>query len=185
MDQQKEMMHMSWGRFAGMIAISTIIMFGLMYQLVYAADHLMFSVNRLVASLVMACVMSVVMLAFMWSMYKGQRTKIAVVVVAGLLGVMLLAVNRRQTVIDDTRFMKSMIPHHSIAINNARKATISDPRVRELADQIIESQVREIAEMKLLIEEIDRNGERGTTALAARSAELTPEMEREAREAVK
>ncbi|MGZ8779152.1 MAG: DUF305 domain-containing protein, partial [Thermoanaerobaculia bacterium] len=79
----------------------------------------------------------------------------------------------------------SMIPHHSIAINNARKATISDPRVRELADQIIESQVREIAEMKLLIEDIDRNGERGTTALAARSAELTPEIEREAHEAVK
>jgi uncharacterized protein (DUF305 family) len=39
-----------------------------------------------------------------------------------------------------------MIPHHSIAIN-ARKADIRDPRVRELADQIIASQVREIREM--------------------------------------
>lgn len=185
MDQHNKQMGMSWGRFAGMIATSTIIMFGLMYQLVYSFDHVLFSVNRLIASLVMACVMSVVMLAFMWSMYKGSRTKIAVVLVAALLGVILLAVNRRQSVIDDTRFMESMIPHHSIAINNARKASISDPRVRELADQIIESQVREIAEMKMLIDEIDRNGERGTTALPPRSAELTPEMEREAREAVK
>ena len=178
-------MGMGWGRFAAMIATSTVIMFGLMYQLVYAADHVMFSVNRLMASLVMACVMSVVMLAFMWSMYKDAKTKIAVVVVAGLLGVLLLAFNRNQSAIDDTRFMKSMIPHHSIAINNARKATISDPRVRKLADQIIESQVREIAEMKLLIHDIDRNGERGTTALPPRSATLTPELEREAREALK
>lgn len=185
MDQQKkEMMGMSWGRFAGMIATSTVIMFGLMYQLVYSADHMTFSMNRLLASLVMGCVMSVVMLAFMWSMYKGTTTKVAVVVVAGLLGVILLGANRRQSLIDDTPFMKSMIPHHSIAINNARKASISDPRVRKLADQIIESQVREIAEMKLLIDDIERNGERGSTELPARSPRLTPEMEREAREAV-
>jgi hypothetical protein len=81
--------------------------------------------------------------------------------------------------------MKSMIPHHSIAVNNASKASISDPRVRELADEIIQSQIREIAEMKLLIEDIERNGKRGTTELPARSAELTPEMAREAREVLK
>ena len=80
--------------------------------------------------------------------------------------------------------MNSMIPHHSIAINNARRASISDPRVRKLADEIIESQVREIAEMKQLIDDISRNGERGTTALPARSAEVTPEMELKIREAV-
>jgi hypothetical protein len=81
--------------------------------------------------------------------------------------------------------MKSMIPHHSIAINNARKASISDPRVRELADGIIESQVREIAEMKLLIDDIARGGERGTARLPARSASVTPEMERQISEAVR
>ena len=183
--QKKDMMGMSWGRFAGMIATSTVIMFPLMYQLVYETDHATFSVNRLVASLVMACVMTIVMLAFMWSMYKGAGTKIAVVVVAALLGVALLAANRRQSLIDDTRFMESMIPHHSIAINNARKASISDPRVRKLANQIIEAQVREIAEMKLLIEDIESNGERGTADLPPRSAELTPEMAREAQDAVR
>jgi hypothetical protein len=167
-----------------MIATSTIIMFGLMYQLVFSTDHLTFSVNRLIASLVMACVMSIVMLAFMWSMYKGKGTKVAVLVIAGVLGVILLAVNRRQSLIDDTRFMHAMIPHHSIAINNARKAGISDPRVRKLADKIIESQVLEIEEMKLLLDDIERNGERGATELPAGSAELAPEMEREAREAV-
>jgi len=184
MEQNDKMMSMGWGRFAAMIVTSTVIMFFLMYQLVYSVDHATFSVNRLVASLVMGCVMSVIMLGFMWSMYKGLGTKIAVLVLAGIVGASLLYVNRTQALIDDTRFMKSMIPHHSIAINNARRASISDPRVRELADQIIQSQVREIAEMKLLIKDIDANGERGTTALPPRSTAITPEMEEKIRKAV-
>ena len=81
--------------------------------------------------------------------------------------------------------MKAMIPHHSIAINNARKANISDPRVRNLADAIITSQVREIAEMKILINDIARDGERGATTLPATSTEITPEMEREIQQVVK
>lgn len=92
--------------------------------------------------------------------------------------------NRDQLLIDDTAFMRSMIPHHSIAINNARKASISDPRVRELADEIIEAQVREIAEMKLLIADIAQRGERGQAKLPPRSTDITPEMQREIREAV-
>jgi len=176
---------MSWGRFAAMIAASTFIMFFLMYQLIYSLDHATFSVNRLIASLVMGCVMTVVMLAFMWPMYKGLRIKIAVLVVAALLGAVLLSVNRRQVLITDVSFMKAMVPHHSIAINNARKASISDPRVRELADEIIESQVREIAVMELLIDDIARNGKRGTAELPARSAEVTSEMQLKISEATR
>jgi hypothetical protein len=185
MEQEKPMMKMSWGRFAAMIGVSTLIMFFLMYQLIYSLDHANFSINRLIASLVMGCVMSVVMLGFMWSMYEGQATKLSVLVAAAMLGFILLVVNRRQSLVSDVSFMQSMIPHHSIAINNARKASISDARVRKLADEIIESQVREIREMKLLVEDIKQNGERGTTELPARAADVTPEMETKAREAVR
>ena len=176
MDHAKHEMKMGWGRFAAMIATSTFIMFFLMYQLVYEADHAMFSVNRLVAALVMGSVMTVVMLGFMWSMYEGTGIKIGVMAGAAVLSIALVYVNRSQSLIDDTRFMKSMIPHHSIAINNARKAAIRDPRVRELADEIIASQVREIRTMKLLIDDIERNGRRGDTPLRPRPAEITPEM---------
>lgn len=178
-------MHMGWGRFAAMIAVSTAIMFGLMYQLVYSADHAHFSINRLVASLVMSCVMAIVMLGFMWSMYRGTSTRVAVLAVAAVLGITLLLLNRNQRLIADVSFMQSMIPHHSIAINNARKARISDPRVRALADRIIESQVREIAEMELLIADIERNGERGRTPLPAAPARLTPAAEEKARNAIR
>jgi hypothetical protein len=38
--------------------------------------------------------------------------------------VILLFVTRTQAVISDVALMKSMIPHHSIAINNARKVRL-------------------------------------------------------------
>jgi hypothetical protein len=185
MDQEKHAMGMGWGRFAAMIATSTFVMFFLMYQLVYTVDHATFSVNRLVSSLIMGAVMTVVMLGYMWSMYEGTGVKIGVVAGALLLGGVLLYMNRAQALIGDTEFMRAMIPHHSIAINNARKAAIGDPRVRKLADEIIASQVREIREMELLIEDIERNGRRGDTALPARAAVITPDMLPEIREAVR
>ncbi len=156
-----------------------------MYQLVYEADHLTFSINRLVASLVMAAVMAIVMLGFMWSMYEGKATKLAVLGVAAVLGAVLLLTNRSQGLIHDVSFMRAMIPHHSIAINNARKAEIRDPRVRELADEIISSQVREIEEMKLLIDDIDRHGLKGDVPLPARRAEVTSDMRPKIHEALR
>lgn len=175
MNENKHM-GMRWSRFAAMIATSTVIMFFLMYQLVYEPDHATFSINRLVASLVMAAVMTVVMLGFMWNMYSGVRVKLAVLAAGALSAIGLLALNRSQALVGDTAFMRSMIPHHSIAINNARRAALSDPRVRQLADQIIESQAREIEKMKLLIEDIDRHGERGTRSLPPGPVEEPPEI---------
>jgi hypothetical protein len=184
-DSQKQSMGMSWGKFAAMILTSTAVMFPLMYQLVYEGDHVLFSINRLLASLVMGCVMTVIMLAFMWKMYQGQTTKM-LVLAGGMLGaIVLLWVNRSQTLVGDVGFMKSMIPHHSIAINNASKATITDPRVRELADKIIKAQVREIQEMKLLIDDIEKNGSRGKNSLPPVEAKVTADMEPEIQQAVK
>src|SRR3546814_9753140 len=66
--------------------------------------------------------------------------------------------------------MSAMIPHHSIAIMTSARAEITDPRVRKLADSIIEAQVKEIAEMELLLKDIEENGE-------MRSEEHTSELQ--------
>lgn len=178
-------MKMGWGHFALTIAASTFIMFFLMYQLVYEPAHLQLSLNRLVAALVMGAVMTAVMLVSMWSMMPGGRARMVVLAGAIAASLGLLAINRSQALIGDVAFMQSMIPHHSIAINNGVKAEITDPRVRALADKIIEAQVREIREMELLIDDIRANGSRGRTPLPARAAVVTPDMLREIREAVR
>lgn len=181
-DGQSRHQGMGWGRFAGMILTSTVLMFFLMYQLVYRFEDATFSTNRLVASLVMACVMTVVMLGFMWPMYRGTGLKTAILAGAVIGAVALLYVNRQQVLIDDSRFMSAMIPHHSIAINNARRARISDPRVRELADGIITSQLKEIAAMQMLLDDLDRNGTPDGAPLPAVAAVMTPELQSEAQE---
>lgn len=178
-------MSMSWGKFAAMIGASVVAMFFLMYQLVYSWDHATFSLTRLVSSFVMGTVMTLLMLGFMWKMYSGMATKVAVAVGALILGIILLTVNRSQALIGDEHFMKSMIPHHSIAINNARRSDIRDPRVKALADDIIEAQVREIAEMKWLLEDIERNGRLGDETLPRARAILTPELKSKGEENIR
>ena len=60
---------------------------------------------------------------------------------------------------EDVSWMRAMIPHHSIAILTSERAHIADPRVRKLADQIIEAQRREIGETKALIQELEKSGD--------------------------
>ena len=145
----------SYGRFAAMIATSTVIMFGLMYLNTWAMDHVFFSQTRMWMALYMGGAMALIMLAFMLGMYRNQRANMTVAglsILAFALGLFLV---RSQATVDDTAWMKAMIPHHSIAILTSTRADISDPRVRALADSIIEAQTLEIAEMKALIADLE------------------------------
>jgi uncharacterized protein (DUF305 family) len=139
-----------------MIATSTVIMFGLMYLNTYALAHVRFSETRVYMALLMGATMAVIMLAYMLSMYKNRRVNLGIFVGSAAVFALSLWLVRSQTTIEDVSWMKAMIPHHSIAILTSERANISDPRVRELADQIIQSQREEIAEMERLIEELER-----------------------------
>lgn len=146
---------MSYLRFSAMIAASTVVMFGLMYLNTYALDHVTFSQTRMWMALVMGAAMAVVMLAFMWGMYKNKAANIAILAGAAVVFAGALWLVRSQATVGDVAYMKAMIPHHSIAIMTSERAKISDPRVRELADEIAAAQVREIAEMKALIANLE------------------------------
>lgn len=142
--------------FTMMIAASATLMFGLMYLNTYQLDHVWFSQTRLFMIFIMAGSMSLVMLFFMRHMYQNKRANTAIVVASVVLMVLGLWLVRSQATVDDVAWMKAMIPHHSMAILTSARANISDPRVRELADEIIEAQRREIAEMQTLINDIDK-----------------------------
>jgi len=148
---------MSYLRFGAMIVTATIVMFGLMYLNTFALDHVWWSQTRAWMAVVMGAVMAVVMLAFMLNMYKSTKTNLAILALSVVLFVGALWLVRSQATVGDVSYMKAMIPHHSIAILTSRRAHIRDPRVRQLADEIIEAQVREIAEMKQLIADLEVN----------------------------
>jgi hypothetical protein len=148
-------MRMSYIRFGAMIVAGAAVMYGVMYMATYQIDHVTFSLSRLYMALAMGGIMAVVMIVFMWKMYASPTANIGIL--AAGIAVLATAVylDRRQVLVEDLAFMRAMIPHHSMAITRSERAHISDPRVRELADQIIESQLKEIAEMKALISDLD------------------------------
>lgn len=144
----------SYGRFAAMIVTATAIMLGLMYLNTYSMDHIHWSETRAYMALMMGAVMAVVMLTFMLPMYGNRKVNAGIYVGSALVFAATLFLVRSQETVQDVSYMRAMIPHHSIAILTSERAEISDPRVRELADEIIAAQRREIAEMKRLIEDL-------------------------------
>ena len=147
---------MKYSTFGAMIATSTIVMFGLMYLNTYSLDHILFSETRAWMAIVMGATMAVIMLAFMLGMYRNRTANVAIFAAAIIAFAGSLYLVRSQDTIADVAWMKAMIPHHSIAILTSERANISDPRVRKLADAIIEAQRREIGEMKALIADLER-----------------------------
>ncbi|PLR73332.1 DUF305 domain-containing protein [Bacillus sp. UMB0728] len=144
-----------YARFGLMIAVSTIIMFGLMYLNVFQLDHIFYSETRVYMALIMGSAMAIVMLLFMWKMYKNKQLNYMILAGSALVFAVSLWLVRSQATIDDTAWMKAMIPHHSIAILTSERAGISDQRVKKLSEDIIEAQRREIEEMKKLIEDLE------------------------------
>lgn len=145
----------TYTRFGAMIATSTVAMLALMYLNTYQIDHVFFSETRTYMALVMGATMAVIMLTFMLKMHTNRRANIGIFVGSVIVFGVALWLVRSQATVDEVSYMKAMIPHHSIAILTSERAHIEDPRVRKLADQIIESQRKEILEMKALIKELE------------------------------
>lgn len=148
---------MAYARFAMMIAVSTVLMYGLMYLNTFALDHVWFSQTRLWMALLMGASMAIVMLCFMIKMYPSRRANIAILAGSAAVFALSLWLVRSQSTVGDVAYIEAMIPHHSIAIMTSERAQIRDPRVRKLADGILEAQVREIGEMERLIADLQRS----------------------------
>ena len=146
----------SYGRFAAMILVSTTVMYGVMYLNTYSLAHVWFSQTRLYMAGLMGATMALVMLPFMRGMYTNRKANALIVAAAVLVFGACLWLVRSQATVDEVAWMKAMIPHHSIAILTSERADIQDPRARRLADTIIETQRKEIEEMRQLIGELQR-----------------------------
>ncbi|WP_197087648.1 DUF305 domain-containing protein [Cytobacillus firmus] len=141
-------------KFTGMVIVSTIVMFIFKYFSTYRLDHVFFSETRAYMALLMGATMAIIMLAFMRNMLKNRKLNAGIAAGSLFVFITSLFLLRSQTTVDDADYMEAMIPHHSIAILTSERAQISDPRVRSLADNIIETQKKEISEMKKLIKDL-------------------------------
>lgn len=142
-------------KFAIMLAGSFIAMYITMYLNTYQIDHVYFSLTRLYMTCLGISAMALIMFSVMRNMYQNRKKNIAIVLGSILLFVVALGLVRAQKpIVGDVLWMKAMIPHHSIAILTSEKADIKDPEVKQLAEDIIEAQRREIEQMKVMIKRL-------------------------------
>ncbi|WP_027125004.1 DUF305 domain-containing protein [Gelidibacter mesophilus] len=146
----------NYTKFILMLVASFIAMYVTMYLNTYAIDHVYFSLTRFYMTCLGISAMAVIMWVFMRKMYQNRKKNIAILFGSLILFVGALGLVRAQSpVVGDLLWLKAMIPHHSIAILTSSRADIEDPEVRKLADEIIEAQEREIAEMKEMIKRLE------------------------------
>ena len=131
-----------------MIALSFIAMYGLMYAMVNSFANVYMSVNQVYMAGLMAAPMGVIELALMGAMYHDKRLNRVIIGVSIVAMVLFWTLIRQQTIVSDTQFLRSMIPHHAGAILMCEEAPIQDADIKALCKDIISGQRAEIDQMK-------------------------------------
>ena len=145
----------NYKKFGLMMLVSFIMMYAIMFLNVFELEHVILSTTRTYMTLLMVAPMAISMLLFMWKMYKNVKVNYAIIGVSTLVFVLSLYGLRTQTPIGDIQWMKAMIPHHSSAILTSSNANFKDAKVQKLANDIIEAQKKEIADMKAMIKRLE------------------------------
>ena len=128
--------------------VMLILMYLIMFTMIYSLGEFIQNINFFYMAIMMATPMTVMMPMMMGSMYPDRRLNLIVYVGCALLFVLAFIGIRTQALVGDTQFLRSMIPHHSGAILMCEQAKLTDPQIKMLCGQIIQSQKEEIDQMK-------------------------------------
>ena len=147
-------MKKNYSKLAVTLVFSYILMYAIMFLNVDAIDHIYLNMTRMYMTLLMISAMTILMLYRMPMMYTNKKKNRIITIMSLLVFICSFIGVHKQIGVSDIQYMRGMIPHHSIAIMTSKNANIKDPRVRKLANGIRETQVKEIAEMKRLIDSL-------------------------------
>lgn len=143
-----------YGKLAIMAVLSFISMYALMYSMVDRLANVYPNINQFYMAGLMTMPMLIIEVLFMRMMYQNKNWN-AVIIAGSVIALAGFWFGiRQQAAVGDRQFLRGMIPHHAAALLMAKKAKLSDPKIQQLAKEIIESQEREIAEMKAKLEEM-------------------------------
>lgn len=140
-----------YGRLLAMALVSFAVMYLLMFTMIDSVDDVVPNLDQLYMAGAMTAAMVVLELLFMRDMYPDAGRNAGIIVIGGVVLVAFLAFMRQQTGIGDRQLLESMIPHHSSATHMCKRATLSDPEVVEMCEEMISTQEREIGEMKAML----------------------------------
>ena len=127
------------------------ISFNAMNMLVFRFDDLYLSLTLFYGGLIMASNM-------IWAheiihfIYHGKMNKI-IFVIGIILTILTTFIIRSQIFVDDNQWLRRMISHHSTALTTSHKIKnkTQNPKLKQLAEDIIDTQEKEISQMKQLL----------------------------------
>jgi len=101
--------------------------------------------------MIMVAPMVILMLLFMPQMYTNKTLNVKLYLGSVLLFFMSFVFIQKQVFVDNTQFLKSMIPHHSSAITMCNEASLTNQEIIKLCKQIVSAQKEEITQMKEIL----------------------------------
>ncbi|MEO6404062.1 MAG: DUF305 domain-containing protein [Ferruginibacter sp.] len=139
-----------------MLVISFIAMYILMYAMVDSFPNVILNINQFYMAGLMTMAMVLIELVVMSGMYKNSKLNMAIFAIGFIALLGFYFGIRQQAAVGDKQFLKSMIPHHAAAILMVKKATLTDPEIIKLGQNIINAQQEEIAQMKAKLKQLDK-----------------------------
>lgn len=138
------------------VGIHFFIMLALTYSGVFRWEHIYLNLNRFYMAVIMVAPMIILMMIFMANMFKDKRINLAIYVVSGMIFLAGFFAIRSQALVGNEQFLKSMIPHHSIAIKTCERADITDAEIKELCGKIVQTQREEISQMEDILKRLNQ-----------------------------
>ncbi len=135
-------------------AVGGVIMYVVMFVMIDGLGSFYNNLNMLYMTLMMVAPMVALMILAMGHMFPNRKANATILTVSAITFFGCFGLIRTQTTIGDHAFLRSMIPHHSGAILMCQQAKLSDPEVKRLCSGIIQSQRREIDEMKVILDRL-------------------------------
>lgn len=143
----EDLMNHPYRNLAIQTIISGVVMYLVMFVMIDRLGSFYNNLNTFYMTLMMVAPMVVLMILAMRHMFPSKRANAALLAGSAVIFFGSFLLIRTQTTIGDRAFLRSMIPHHSGAILMCREASISNPQIKRLCDEIIRSQQQEIDEM--------------------------------------
>lgn len=109
------------------------------------------SINQVYMAGLMTAPMIIIELVVMGAMYANKRLNMIIIAGSAIALVLFFMLIRQQALVYDSQFVRSMISHHAGAILMCREAPIQDAEIKALCSAIIESQQKEIDQMKAIL----------------------------------
>ncbi len=147
-------MHSHYKKLVGMIILSFVAMYFLMFAMVNVWNNVFIGINQFYMAGLMTFAMVLIEIIIMGSMYGNKKINSVIFLVSLIALVGFWSAIRNQTAIGDKEFLKSMIPHHGGAILMCSEAKLSDPDIIKLCQNIIKGQQSEIDFMKQKLNQI-------------------------------